>query len=130
MYEWILEIGRGFSAEDYMYWTRIQGTAWTLADFVLVLFLTRICNLFRYIVKAKPHRIPYAILAATAPFALFIPVAPHGEAFFRIELVVTIPHFLIILYLFIANRNTVLRGFRALLQTPPADSPNTKSAQA
>lgn len=92
-----------FTAEDYVFWSRIQGTAWTGADLIICYYTIRLANLLRRQATLRPHRLAPWVLAATVPFAALLPVAPDGTAFFRLELLVTIPHFLILLSVFAAN---------------------------
>lgn len=96
-------LGNAFTAEDYLLWSRIQGSLWTAADVLICLYLIRLANLVRPLIGLGIHRLPYLVLFATLPFAAFIPVVPSGGAFFRLELAVTIPHFLIILYILAIN---------------------------
>jgi prepilin signal peptidase PulO-like enzyme (type II secretory pathway) len=96
-------IGERFTVQDYLFWTRLQGTAWTAADFVIVYYALRIANLCRSLLGRRPHRFPYVILAATVPPALLIPFVSGGWTFFHIELLVTVPHFLLILFVVAAN---------------------------
>lgn len=96
-------ISEMFSSSDYLFWSRVEGTLWTAADFVIVFLLLRIANLFRGWTNRRPHRIPYIFLALTLPPACLIPIAPNAQAFWRLELMVTIPHFLLILYVIGVN---------------------------
>jgi hypothetical protein len=93
--EWM---GGAFSPEQYVFWTRVQCTAWTLADLVIVFYLLRLANLARVITNAKPHQFSYVLFAATLPLSALIPFLSRGSTIFLVELAVTIPHFLIILY--------------------------------
>lgn len=115
-------IGSLLSEDRYLVLTRIQGTAWTAADFLIVVYLTKCANLFRAHLGKSKHVVPYVVLGLTAPFALFLPVAPGGMAFFRLEAVVTAPHFLLILYLLAANANIVLEGLHGLLRDSSVNS--------
>ncbi len=103
IWEFMAAIGQHFSEEQYLLLTRIQGILWTTADIVIIVYLIRIANLIRGTQNQRPHRVPAFVLAATVPFALAIPIAGTGAAIFRLELIVTIPHFLLIAYLCVAN---------------------------
>ena len=98
--EWM---GTHFSPEQYAFWAPTQCMAWTLADFVIVYYLLRIANLARDVMGVRPHRVSYAVLACTVPPALFIPFATTGGGLFALELAVTVPHFLAIVYVLIAD---------------------------
>lgn len=115
MISWIQDMGGWFTADQYLFWTRLQGTAWTLADMVIVLYLTRSANVLRSVLAIRPHVVPYVVLAATVPIAVFLPVAPDGMAFFRLEIAVTVPHFLLILYLMGTNASVVGQALPQLL---------------
>lgn len=100
---WIQEIGGRFGPDQYLFWTRIQCLLWTGADFVIVFHLLRIANLARALLGRRTHFISYIVLFATLPLAPFVLVAPTGGLIFLIELLVTVPHFLLILYVIAAN---------------------------
>ena len=111
MLELLRELGDWFRGEPYIVSTRVVSSLWTLADIVIVLYLIRIGNLFRKHMGVRPHRIAYVILAATVPFSAMLPFVRTGIAFVRIEFIVTLPHFALILYLLVANANLVARSF-------------------
>jgi hypothetical protein len=120
MIETIQEIGSHFNPDSYLVLTRIQGSLWTAADLIIVWHLLKIADLMRAYLAVRRHRVSYYALAATIPFALFLPVAPTGLSVFRIELFVTIPHFLIILYVLICDAQHAARALhRRLSSTPP-----------
>lgn len=108
--ELVRAIGSHFSHEQYMFWSRIQGTLWTAADLVLIVYLIRITNLFRRHLELRQHRWSYAILGATLPFAALVPVVQDARTFFYLELAVTIPHFVLILYLCFGDAGNALRA--------------------
>ncbi|MDP7638489.1 MAG: hypothetical protein QGG73_02065 [Candidatus Hydrogenedentes bacterium] len=120
--DFVRRAGESFSPEAYLALTRIEGTLWTLADFVIVYYLLQIANLLRAYIGRRCHRVSYYILAGTVPFALILPVASNGAAFFRLELLVTIPHFSLILYVCINDIGIAARAFYALQQTGSAPS--------
>ena len=113
--EFVESIGTRFSHEQYLYWTRIEGTLWTLADLLIAWTMIRTGNLVRGYVGARPHRISYLILLATLPGAAYIPVVDSGRLFFQLELAVTIPHFLIILYVCAFDARIGLRAINTAL---------------
>lgn len=112
MLDWIQHLGAHFSAAQYLFWSRIEGTLWTLADVVIVFYLIRIVNLCRTFLSIPPRRLPYWFLAATLPAAAFIPVVQTGRAFFLLEVAVTVPHFLLILWLVFSDAPAVLGAVR------------------
>lgn len=103
-------LGTRFTHEQYLFLSRIQGSLWTAADIVIAFVLIRIGNLARRVVGARLHRISYVVLLATLPPAAYIPFVDSGSMFFRLELAVTIPHFLIILYVCAADARIGLRA--------------------
>lgn len=123
LHEWILELGRQFAPGEYLALTRIQGILWTAADYVIVVYLLRGANLIRGHVERRNHRVPWLALAATVPFALGLLIAPDGNAFFRLELVVTIPHFALILYTLAANLRAGTEFLAALRASPRHAAP-------
>ncbi|HPO16470.1 MAG TPA: hypothetical protein PLI09_23740 [Candidatus Hydrogenedentes bacterium] len=103
IHEIILWMGRHFSPEQYLFWTRIQCFAWTCADLVIVFYMLQIANLARAIMRRRIHRIPYILWGVSMLSLPCILAAGNGMQIFRIEIIVTIPHFLIILYVIGAN---------------------------
>lgn len=97
-----------FSPEAYVLWTRVQCTAWTAADLVIVFVLIRLGDLVRVASGRQPHRVSYLVLLLTVPLAVAIPFSARGLAIFALELMVTIPHFLIILYVIAADSRLAL----------------------
>ena len=106
------EIGRHFTHEQYMFWSRIEGTAWTIADVVIVYYLIRISNLCRAYLGLARRIVPFVVLAATLPPAAFIPFVSTARTFFLVELGVTIPHFLLILWIITRDAPIVLEAVR------------------
>lgn len=115
MTDLIRDIGQHFSVEDYLVWTRLQGSMWTLADVVIVLYLIRVANLFRIYEGLRRHRLSYIVWGLTLPFSTLLPFAQSGAAIFRIELLVTVPHFLLILYVCLSNIALVSRVYLNIL---------------
>ena len=106
----IRSIGSTFSFEAYQFWTHIQGGLWTFADIVIVFYLIRIANLFRGYLGRRAHRGAYIVLAATVPFAVLLPLTTTGMGFFYLELAVTVPHFLLLLYICIGDASITLEA--------------------
>lgn len=129
MTQWISLLGSHFDADTYLFWSRIEGSLWTVADIVLCFYIIRIANLLRQPLGLRPHILPYVLLALTLPIAVFIPIVPHGHAFFRIELAVTLPHFAILVYILAINLRhgpSMLALITRTCQTPSA--PQAKDA--
>ena len=119
MNDLIVWMGNHFSPESYLFWTRLQCLAWTAADVVIVVSLIRLANIARRLIRARVHRGSLVILALTIPPAPLVVLAPSGGAIFLIELLVTIPHFLLILYLFFANWRVAPAAWAFLCEHPP-----------
>ena len=109
------QAAEAFTPESYLFWSRIQGSLWTSADIVICWYLLRLGNLARAISGKRPHRVCFAILFATLPLAALIPVAPNATAFYRLELLVTIPHFLIILYVMLVDWKWAWAAYRRIV---------------
>lgn len=118
--EFVESLGTWFTHEQYLYWSRVEGTLWTAADIVIALMLIRLGNLTRRVVGRRPHRVSYVILLATLPAAAYIPFVESGRMFFRLELAVTIPHFLIILYICAVDARVGLHALHAALNRSEA----------
>lgn len=113
MIQWM---GHAFTASDYVFWTRIQCSAWTLADLILIFYLIRTANLARRILDLRPHSVSYGILLATVPPAAAIPFMTTGAGIFLIELAVTLPHFLLIGYVLLADARHGAAALATLLK--------------
>jgi hypothetical protein len=124
--EWIQEISQHFTPERYMFWTRIQGTTWTCADFLIVYFLIRIGNLCRCLTLRSPEHWPYVVLALTIPLAAMLPFTRDSDSFFYISLCTTIPHFLLIIYLLWRTQKVAPEALHRLLRDR-APSPSSRS---
>lgn len=116
-------LGQYFDAEAYLFWTRVQCIAWTAADVVIVATLLLIANRVRASLGKHPHVYSFAVLGFTLLPAPFVVVAPTGRLIFLIELAVTVPHFLLILFVMIVNA----RNFQTVAQTMLA-APESKSS--
>lgn len=112
-------MGNAFSPQMYLFSTRIQCSAWTLADLLIVFCLIRLANTARTTLKLDPHVFSYALLALTIPPAAFIPIAPNGRLILLIELAVTIPHFILILYIIAKDAKTFAAALHKLMKNAP-----------
>jgi hypothetical protein len=92
-----------FSPERYLFWTQWQSICWTLADLLIVFFLIRLSNQARSVVRRRPHRYSYALLAFTAALVPFLALAPSGGVLFLVDVGITVPHFLLVCYLLTVN---------------------------
>lgn len=119
MIAWLAQLAESFTPEQYLYWSRIQGSLWTTADIVICWYLLRLGNLARTLCGVRRHVGGFVVLFATLPFALLIPFSPNATAFYRLELLVTIPHFLLILYVFLVDWRWAWRAYRRLLEAKP-----------
>ena len=99
----LLELPTRFSAEQYLYWTRIQCSAWTFADALIVLFVLLLCNRVRGALGRRTHVFSFAALGASLLFAPLIWIVKDGWSIFFVEILITLPHFLLLLYAAIAN---------------------------
>lgn len=102
-HDMIMWLGHHFSPEQYLFWTRIECLAWTTADVLIVLFLIRLANLARGWGKRRKHLFSYLVLGLTLMPVPVIAVAQTGWAIFMLEVLVTVPHFLLILYIMWAD---------------------------
>lgn len=104
-----------FTPEQYLWWTRLQCIGWTSADAVIIVALVRLANAARTMEGARNHLFSLVVLGVTLLFLPLVLVAPTGRMIFFLELIITIPHFLLILYLLGANHR-VFRRLAARLQ--------------
>ena len=118
MNQFVELLGSWFSPEQYVFWTRIQCSAWTLADLVLVLALLRLSDVARKLEAQERHIAAHVMFWLTVPLAVAIPFARNGGLIFVIELGVTVPHFAIILYILAADARTFAAALRRLVSVP------------
>lgn len=117
MHDFILWMGRQFSPEAYLLWTRVQCLLWTGADLLIIIYLTRSANLLRRLCEVPTHRWPYYIVAATLVPVPFIVLVSTGMQLFLVELLITVPHFILILYVLVANISVAPQGLALLLSS-------------
>jgi len=103
MMEWIIALGERYPADSLEWLTRLQCIGWTSADFVIVFSLLRMANVCRDTLGLRLHRVSYLVLIATLFFVPLIFFARTGLILFWVEAIITVPHFLLILYLLAAN---------------------------
>ncbi len=115
-------MGHAFTASDYIFWTRIQCTAWTLADLAIVFYLIQLANLARLELGIRRHSISFGVLLATVPPSIAVPFMTTGASIFLLELAVTVPHFLLIVYILTADARHFASALAALLREPNGTS--------
>lgn len=108
----LIHLAGRFTPEQYLYWTRIQCTAWTLADVVIVVLVLLLCNRVRAAVGLRAHVFSFAVVGGTLCFLPGIWFVQQGWAIFFIELAITVPHFLILIYAALLNLH-LFPGFLA-----------------
>ena len=108
MIDALMQAAASFTPEQYLWWTRLQCIAWTSADAVIVFALIRLANAARALQGKPPHLFPYLLLGFSLIFAPLVFIAPTGRLVFFLELLITVPHFLLILYVLAVNRNTLV----------------------
>ncbi len=117
MIETMAKLAASFSPEQYLWWTRLQCIGWTSADAVIVVALIRLANAARALEGSTQHIFPYLVLGFSLLFAPLVFVAPTGRLLFFLELLITLPHFALILYLLGVNHR-VFRRLAARLTVP------------
>lgn len=114
--EFVEYFGSRFTHEQYLFWSRIEGTLWTAADIAIAFSLIRIGNLARRYLGLRRHRFSYVLLAATVPVAVFVPFIESGSMFLQLELALQMPHFSIILYICAVDARVGLRALHAAVE--------------
>jgi hypothetical protein len=118
MDDWIRWAGAQFSPEAYLFWTRVQCLAWTGADLVIVYHLLRLANRARALAGWRPHVLSFVVTGATVLLVPGVLVAPTGRGIFMLELLITVPHFLIILYVLVADAGVLARALHRWTASP------------
>lgn len=114
MVETLVNAAAWFTPEQYLWWTRVQCLAWTSADAVIVFALIRLANAARALLGKRQHLFSLVALGVSLLFAPLVLVASTGAMVFVLELLITIPHFLLILYLLGANHRTLREAISVL----------------
>jgi len=97
-----------FTATTHLYFTKLQGIIWSLADIVLVFFLLKMVNVARAHVKKKRVTIRFLFLwlsAAITPLLIF--AGTSGE-FFILESIICGIQFVILAVTVITERKVLL----------------------
>lgn len=108
--EFVETVGNRFNHSDYLVWSRIAGVLWTVADAIIAFCMIYIGNLVRAYQAVRPHRFSYALLATSCLPAVYIPFVDTSAAFYRLELIITIPQYLIILYICAADARLAIHA--------------------
>lgn len=111
-------LGAQFSPEANLFWLHIQCLAWSVADLVIIFNLLRIANLARRMAGARPHMFSYVVLGLTMLFVPVVAVAPNGGMLFALELIITVPHFLIILYVLAVDARGLATALHQIIGPP------------
>jgi hypothetical protein len=103
-----LRIGYGFGPADYLFWTKMQLAAWSIADVALVFAVLRIIDIARSQVGKRRITIRYVFLAISAGLTLLAFVAETSGQIFAVEAVVIGMQFMILIYSIAVDRRAVL----------------------
>jgi hypothetical protein len=103
-----LWIGAHFTAEAYLFSSKLQGILWSAADIVLVLALLKIADFVR--AKSREKKIVFRYLflwisALITPLMLF---AQSPQQFFLLEAAICGTQFLILVYTDVAERKRMV----------------------
>lgn len=111
-----LWLGTAFTIDVYMFYTKIQGMLWSIADVILVLVLLRISDLTR--VKKGQRRIisRYIFLCLTAILTPLILFTKTPRQFFLLESIICGTQFAILVYTIFAERRGAMDFLRQLMQ--------------
>jgi hypothetical protein len=104
-----LHIAEAFGPTEYVFWTRFQVVAWSVADISLVFAVLRIIDLARTNAGEPRIRVRYGLLAVSAGLTPVIFVLDSSQQIFRLEAAVVGLQFAILIFSIIIDRQTVLR---------------------
>jgi hypothetical protein len=118
-----LWISENFTAESYMFHSKIQVILWSAADIVLVLALLRIVDLGRRRDGLKRPLVRYVLLCLTALLTPLLLYSRTPREFFLLECIICGGQFLILLYTVVVERRRLLD---LVLRTPSDPSPSPR----
>lgn len=111
----LLWIGANFTTEVYMYYTKLQGILWSLADIVLVLALLKIADLIRARAQKKKIRFRYLFLLFSAILTPLLVFTQSPKQFFILESIICGTQFVILVYTVVGERKGMMDGIKEIV---------------
>ena len=110
----LLWVSQNFTAEIYLFSTKIQGIMWSIVDIALLYFLLRIIALARAKTKMKRILFRYLFLLFSVVLTPFLVFVETSRVFFYLESIICGIHFSILIYIVLAERKMILAFLRGL----------------
>jgi peptidoglycan/LPS O-acetylase OafA/YrhL len=107
-----LWIGAHFTAEVYLFSSKLQGMLWSAADIVLVLALLKIADFVRHRSGEKKIALRYLFLWLSALITPLMFFAQSPQQFFLLEAAICGMQFLILVYTVVAERKRMVAVMR------------------
>ena len=129
----LLWIGTYFTEETYMFYTKIQGMIWSLADFLLIFFILKIIDLVRANEGKGKIFFRYLFLWSSAVLTPLLILPQTKNGFFLLESIICGIQFSILVYTVMVERKRVfnfthgmmIRNRRSISGSNPSETLET-----
>ena len=105
-------IGSNFTTETYLFYTKIQGIIWSVADIVLVLTFLKIAEYVRRYNGETRIRWRYGLIIFSAALTPFIIFTQNPRQFYFLESAVCGIQFAVLIYTVMAEGMSILHCLR------------------
>ncbi|MFH0843918.1 MAG: hypothetical protein ABIG67_01675 [Pseudomonadota bacterium] len=111
----LLWIGTYFTEETYMFYTKIQGMIWSMADFLLIFFILKIIDLVRANEGKGKIFFRYLFLWSSAVLTPLLILPQTKDGFFLLESIICGIQFSILVYTVMVERKRVFNFIHGMM---------------
>ena len=110
----LLLVGKNFTTEVYMFYTKLQGMIWSIADIVLVLVLLKIADLIRKRSQKKRITLRYVFLLVSAILTPLLIFTKTPRQFLLLESIICGTQFSILVYTVIVEIKEMVKAVKKI----------------
>jgi len=110
----LLLVGKNFTTEVYMFYTKLQGMIWSIADIVLVLVLLKIADLIRKRSQKKRITLRYVFLLVSAILTPLLIFTKTPRQFLLLESIICGTQFSILVYTVIVEIKDMVEAVKKI----------------
>ena len=110
----LLLVGKNFTTEVYMFYTKLQGMIWSIADIVLVLVLLKIADLIRKRSQKKRITLRYVFLLVSAILTPLLIFTKTPRQFLLLESIICGTQFSILVYTVIVEIKEIVEAVKKI----------------
>lgn len=110
----LLLVGKNFTTEVYMFYTKLQGMIWSIADIVLVLVLLKIADLIRKRSQKKRITLRYVFLLVSAILTPLLVFTKTPRQFLLLESIICGTQFSILVYTVIVEIKEMVKAVKKI----------------